>query len=170
MKDFHEFAQYKDEKVPQDISEHIKNYVQKELNPSHQQVFIKLISIQAFIGFLTLIFCPQFQISLTNNFDFFHFFHHNFGESICMMICGSIFTGSGALFAAYILQAQEIKKIKESRLLYHISISIIALSTFLVLGSVIYLVLSLYWFIGSVISAMLLFEVNTILRKGLFNT
>ena len=87
-----------------------------------------------------------------------------------MMICGSIFTGSGALFAAYILQAQEIKKIKESRLLYHISISIIALSSFLVLGSDIYLLLSLYWFIGSVLSALFLFEVNTILRKGLFNT
>ena len=61
---------------PEDLSERILSFVQSDLNPSHKIVFTKLLAIQGFIGFLTLLFCPQFNLSLTNNFELFHYFHH----------------------------------------------------------------------------------------------
>ena len=141
-----------------------------DLHPSHSIVFFKLLIIQSFIGFLTLIFCPQFNQSLTNNFELFHYFHHHFGEKICMMICGSIFMGSGALLAAYLLKRSEVLKIKKSVFLYYATLSIIALSSFFLLGADIYLRLSTYWLVGSTIGGFVLFELNRLIRNKFLNT
>ena len=168
-KDYLDFMNSEGVNSPDKLNNKILDYVKNDLNPSHKIVFGKLLSIQAFIGFFTLTFCPQFKLSLTNNYALFHYFHHNFGESICMAICGSIFVGSGALLAAYILKASEIRKIKYSRFLYYLSITSIALTTFLILGADIYLNLVIFWFIGAYFGGLLLFEMNRIIRKAVFN-
>ena len=154
---------------PDGLSNKLLDYVRNDLNPSHKTVFGKLLSIHVFIGFLTLIFCPQFNLSLTNNYELFHYFHHKFGESICMAICGSIFVGSGALLAVYILKAGEVRKIRESRFLYYFSITSIAITTFLLLGVDAYLNLAIFWFIGAYVGGLVLFEVNRVIRREIFN-
>ncbi len=168
-KDFNDFIDSTELSPPEKLSNRILNLVKADLNPSHKIVFSKLLAIQAFIGFLTLTFCPQFSLSLTNHYELFHYFHHKFGENICMAICGSIFMGSGALFATYILKSSEIRKIKKSRLLYYMSLSIIAFSTFFLLGSNIYLILATYWLVGSTIGGLVVFELNRLIRKEVFN-
>lgn len=168
-KDFLNFTSSKGISPPDELSNKILDYVKHDLNPSHKIVFGKLLGIQVFIGFLTLIFCPQFNLSLTNNYELFHYFHHKFGESICMAICGSIFVGSGTLLAAYILKASEVRKIRNSRLLYYFSIVSIALTTFLLLGADIYLNLAMFWFIGAYIGGLVLFEVNRVIRREIFS-
>lgn len=86
-----------------------------------------------------------------------------------MMICGSIFIGSGALFAAYLFKSSEVKKIKESKVLYYTSISILALSSFIVLGSETYLTLAAFWLVGSTIGGLIVFELNRLIRRKIFN-
>lgn len=167
-KDFLDFINSKGVNPPEELSNKILSFVKADLNPSHQIVFSKILSIQAFIGFLTLVFCPQFDHSLTNNYELFHYFHHKFGESICMALCGSIFVGSGALFAAYLLKPVEVRKVKESKFLYYTFISILALSSFFVLGSEIYLNLASYWLLGAIIGGLLIFELNRLIRKEIF--
>lgn len=168
-KDFLDFLNSKDVKPSEQISSEVLNFVKADLDPSHKVVFSKLLGIQTFIGILTLTFCPQFNLSLTNSSDFFHYFHHTFGENICMAICGSIFMGSGAFFAAYILKLNEIQKIMQSRLLYFTSVSILALSTFLFLGAEVYLTLAVYWLLGSTIGGLIIFELNRLIRRGLIH-
>jgi len=168
-KDFLDFINSKGVNPPEDLSNRVLSFIKAELNPSHITVFSKLLGIQAFIGFLTLTFCPQFNLSLTSNYELFHYFHHSFGKSICMAICGSIFLGSGALFATYILKPSEIKKIKESNFLYYTSISVLALSSFFLLGSEIYLTLSAYWLFGSTVGGLVTFEINRIIRINIFH-
>lgn len=166
-KDFLDFMNSKGVHPPESLSHKILNFVQADLNPSHRVVFLKLLGIQAFIGFLTLIFCPQFDLSLTNNYELFHYFHYTFGTNICMAVCGSIFVGSGAVFAVYLLKPSEIRKIKEFKLLYYFSISIFALSIFFILGAKIYLTLSLYWLIGATFGGIAFFEFNSFIRKSI---
>lgn len=167
-KDFLDFINTKGINPPEKISRGVLNFVKADLNPSHKIVFSKLLGIQAFIGVLTLTFCPQFSLSLTNSFELFHYFHHTFGEKICMIICGSIFMGSGALFAAYLLKSSEIKKIKASRFLYYTSISILALSSFFLAGTDVYLTLAVYWLLGSTIGGLIIFELNSLIRREIF--
>ena len=168
-KDYLDFINSRSATPSNEISERVMSFVQTDLNPTHKVVFSKLLGIQALIGFLTLTFCPQFNFSLTNSYEVFHYFHHRFGESICMVICGSIFIGSGALFAAYLLKSSEVRKIKQSSFLYYTSISIMALSSFMLLGSEVYLTLAAYWFAGSTIGGVIVFELNRLIRRKLLN-
>ena len=167
-KEFLEFMNSKDINLPEELGQKVLNFVKNDLNPSHKIVFGKFLAIQAFIGFLTLLFCPQFSLSLTNNFELFHYFHHTFGERVCMAICGLIFIGSGAIFATYVLKQGEVRKIKESRFLYYFSITSIALSSFIFLGADTYLNLAVFWFLGASFGGLIMFEINRFIRKEVF--
>lgn len=163
--DYQDFINSEEINPPKELDEKILSFVKKELDPSHQAIFLKLIGIQAFIGLLSMLFCPQFNLSLTNSYDLFHYFHYNFGESICMLICGSIFVGSGAIFAAYTLNLAEVKKIHKSSFLYFTSISILSISVFMILGTKLYLNLVFFWFIGATLSSVILFNFNKVVRS-----
>lgn len=145
----------------------ILNKIKKDLSPSHASVFTKLLAVQAFIGFLTLSFCPQFKLSLTSNFELFHFFHNTFGENICMSICGAIFIGSGSVFASYIMGFGEINKIKESKFLYYTSLSVVFTGAFFVFGASFYLKSLVFWFLGAIFSGIFLLDLNFYFRKFL---
>ena len=149
------------------IDEKVLSYVEDRLNPGHKTVFLKLFSVQAFIGFITMLFCPQFNFSLTNNHDLFHYFHHNYGESICMIICGTIFMGTGAFFASFLLKKPEVAKIHQSVFLYYMALSIVALSIFFALGATIYLNLVAFWIVGAISSGVLFFEISKFTSKNI---
>ncbi len=162
--DFNDFLDNSKTSPPKSLNANILNTIRSDMNPSHKIVFFKLLLVQAFIGIITLLFCPQFELSLTNNADSFHYFHRLFGENICMVICGFIFIGSGAIFAAYILKASEVLKIKQSKILYYFSISSIALAMFISLGAKVYFNLALYWFLGAFVGGIIALELNSLLR------
>jgi hypothetical protein len=166
-KDYLDFINNEGVEPPLDLSNRVLHLIRSEMKPAHGLVLGKLILVQAFIGAITMIFCPQFSFSLTNNHDVFHFFHHKFGEYVCMIICGTIFMGTGALFASFLMKKGEVQRIRESRLLYYFTISILFMSIFLLMGADIYLRLVLFWLIGSVIGGALMFEVSRLVKQKL---
>lgn len=163
-KDYNDFLQAK-KTTPSRLDKNILNYVKSDLNPEHKVVFFKLMLIHGFIGIITMLFCPQFNFSLTNNFDLFHYFHTNFGHQVCMMICGCIFLGTGSIFATHILSQGEVNKIKSSRLLYFTALSIVAVSLFMLFGAKIYLNLVSFWLIGSILGSVIFFELNRLIKN-----
>jgi hypothetical protein len=166
-KDYNDFLDSKSI-TPNHLNDSIINMVSNELNPTHKAVFIKLASIQGFIGFITMLFCPQFNLSLTNNYDLFHYFHMTFGHQVCMVICGSIFLGSGAIFASYILNEAEINKIRKSRFLYYMALSIAAIPIFMIFGAEVYLGLSVFWLVGATFGGIIALELNRLIKKSIF--
>ncbi|MBT6324846.1 MAG: hypothetical protein HOJ35_02675 [Bdellovibrionales bacterium] len=165
--DFEDFTTREDASPSHELNQKILETVKNDLSSSHLTVLGKLLSIQGLIGFLTLLLCPQFNFSLTNNVEVFHYFHHNFGESICMIICGAIFIGPGAILAAYLLKYSELKMIKQSRFLYYFCLVSIFLLIFIVMGAEIYLKLTSFWVLGATLSGVILFESNRFIRTVL---
>lgn len=166
-KDYNSFKSEKRNSAPKALGLQVLSNIQRELNPPVWLVTLKLYSVQAIVGCLTLFFCPQFDLSLTNNYELFHYFHHTFGRYVCMSICGSIFIGSGAFIASSILSLGEIRKIKESKFLYYSSISGVSILAFLLLGAEVYLDISLAWLVGSLIGGIASFEMNRLVRYKL---
>ncbi len=162
--DFQDFIKDSSKSPSKEISNSVLAKIQKELDPSPWSVFTKLLTIQAFIGVITMLFCPQFTLSLTNNHKAYHYFHYNFGEQICMLICGSIFIGTGAVFASFILKSPEVSKIRDSKFLYFFSLCSIALLVFMLSGAELYLKLTSFWLIGAYISGLILFELGSFIR------
>lgn len=164
QRDYEDFTKQKRVSPNHLISSKISKMVLQELNPGHIKVFFKLLMSQGFIAVITMLFCPQFGLSLTNKYELFHYFHHTFGESICMLICGSIFMGSGAVFASSILKRNEILKIRKTKFLYYIAVVSTALPLLLLFGAEVYLNTLPYWLIGSISSGIILFECTSTLR------
>lgn len=140
-------------------SKNILDLVSEDLKPSPFKIFGKLTGVHGFVGILTMLFCPQFNLSLTNNYELFHYFHMNFGHAICMFICGSIFLGTGSLFALSILSREEVRKIRKTKALYHIALSIFATFIFSLIGTDVYLSFVIFWILGAVVSGFLFFEI-----------
>lgn len=165
--DYQDFLNSKAIQPPQELNTRIQKMVSSDLNPSQKIAFIKLITIQSFIGFITLLFCPQFNLSLTNNYELFHYFHHTYGQNICMMLCGSIFMGTGALFASSILTRSEVRLIRSKKLFLYPVLSMLALPIFLIFGAKLYLSLTIFWLLGASLSSIILFEISFKVRKSL---
>ena len=164
-KDYEDFVNSEGVKPPKELDSKIINYVRYDLNPDMKIVFFKLIGIQAFIGVLTLLFCPQFELSLTNNHDLYHYFHYTFGTYGCYSICGALFVGSGAIFASYLLRKSEVQKIRSNKSLCYLAISLIALSLFLLFGAEVYLTAALAWLVGAMLGGLLMVEINGFFRN-----
>lgn len=148
-RDFDEFLRSGGRTPQKDVSQAILDRVRSDLEPPVSLVFTKLLLVQSIVGVMTLLFCPQFNLSLTNNYDLFHFFHRNFGQTICMAICGGIFVGSGALIGSFILRKPEMNQVAKRPLLYYFAVASVFLSAFLLLGVDVYLEAALAWMVGS---------------------
>lgn len=165
-KDYEDFINSEGIMPPKELNAKIINFVRYDLNPDMKIVFSKLLGIQAFIGVLTLLFCPQFKLSLTNNYDLYHYFHYTFGTYGCFTICGALFIGSGAIFASYLLKKSEVKKIRSNKSLCYLAISLIAVSLFILFGAEIYLTAALAWLIGAILGGLLMVEINGFFRDS----
>lgn len=166
--DFKEFLHSSEKETlspSNELSRKILSQVRKDLIPSKPIVFGKLLLVQAFIGVITMLFCPQFSMSLTNHDQLYHFFHRTFGHYGCMMICGSLFIGSGALFSTTILNLAEIRLIKSSKFLSYLVLSGTFVMTFMLIGAEIYLDIALVWIFGATLSGSVFFQVSSILKR-----
>lgn len=159
--DYRDFVAYEDRLPLEHTQSAILDYVKADLHPSPIVIFGKLLIVQVVMGLLTLLFCPQFGFSLPNGIEMFHYIHHNYGESVCMVICGAIFMAPGAVFASYILKTREVQKIRAAGSLYHIAIAAVAI---FILGANIFSQPALFWLIGASMAAMTMFDVNLALR------
>lgn len=162
--DFQDFLHSRGNGPSAELDRDIVHFVQKDLGSEHKIVFAKLLVIQAFVGSLTLLFCPQFEFSFTNNHQLYHYFHYTFGTYICFSVCGALFIGSGAIFAAYLLKKSEIRKIKNSWFFYYLFLSIIAAGVFFFFGANIYLAALGPWLLGAIMGGILMLELNSYFR------
>ena len=165
--DWQEFIAGKDERVPTQVHTKLLHHIRAELQPGVVLVFVKLLLMQASTGVLTLLYCPQFELSLTGNIEMLHYFHHNYGMNVCALVCGAIFTAPGAVLAAYLLKTAEINRIRNAGMLYHLGIAAVALLAFCICGADVYNQLALFWLTAAALTATLLFDLNFWLRPRL---
>ena len=169
-KDFEDFLKADGFSPESKLSEGIISFVRRDLNPPHSLVFMKLLLIQTFVGIITMLFCPQFDMSLTSSYELFHFFHRHFGRLMCMAICGGIFVGSGAIVGAFVLDKPQLKKVSNSPLLYYFSISSIFLAVFLLLGVETYLDISIAWILGAALVGSVMHLVSKKARQMILSS
>lgn len=169
-KSYNEFINSDGATPSKELDSKITNFVKYDLNPDIKIVFFKLLAVQIFIGTLTLLFCPQFKLSLTNNHKIFHYFHYTFGTYACYAACGSFFIGSGAIFASYLLSKSELQKVRSNKSLFYLAISLIAVTLFLLFGAEIYLATAFAWLVGAIFGGLFMVEINSFIRNVFLTT
>lgn len=159
-----EFIAGKDDRVPAQAHANILRQVKAELQPAATLIFTKLLVVQAVMGVMTLLFCPQFELSLTSDAELFHYFHYTYGASICALVCGAIFVAPGAVCAAYLLKPVEVQKVRHAGLCYHLVVAGLILFVFFLCGADVLNQLALFWLTAAALTATLLFDLNLWLR------
>jgi hypothetical protein len=165
-KDFAEFMNKGETQVPDALSTQVLSQIHKELNPSATNVFLKIAFIQFAVGSVSLLFCPQFGISLTSSQGIMPYLM-KFGEGVCMLGCGAIFTAFSLLIASFALRPEEVRALKQHELLHLLSLATLSLGAFLCLGGEIVLTLGFVWILGAIIGGIFTLELGWALRAKL---
>lgn len=163
-KEFQNFILASEMKPPDGITDALLSKVRIELNPSSWKVFSKMTFIHAVVGTITLLFCPQFGISLFSDMGLMALFMQ-FGEIACMFGCGSVFLGGSALVSALILRPEEIKVIRKNRWVQFSILSGFSLGALICLGASVVMTLGVAWFMGSILAGLGSLELGWMLRR-----
>lgn len=162
--DFTEFLMNEPVEVPRELTEKILLQIKTELNPSFMKVFGKISSTHFVIGFFTLLFCPQFDISITSQLGLVPFLMQ-FGHEVCTFGCGVIFVGMSVLFSSFYLKPEELKMLKKHQILQLLVLSSLTLGFFIAIGAEIVLSLGLIWLTGAFVGGILSLNLGLSLRR-----
>ena len=162
--EFREFAEAESVSVPEALSAHVLETIHHEMNPAALTVFTKVVFIQAVVGAVSLLFCPQFGVSLTSSLGIMPYLM-KFGESVCMLGCGGLFAGLSLLAASLLLKPEEVRSLKQHEVLHLVSLATLSLGAFLCLGGEIVFTLGLVWLLGAVLGGAISLEAGWALRR-----
>ena len=152
---------------PQILSEQIFSRVRRDLNPSIWKVFSKLSLIHFFTALATLSICPQFGVRLLGEGVGLMTYFMQFGAYGCMLACGSFFVGSSVLVAMIILRSEEIRVIRNHRILELGALSLLSLGFFIMLQAKMILGIFFAWAVGSFVGGILMLELGWNIRYRL---
>lgn len=162
--EFADFLMSEPVEVPHKVTETIFSEIHHELNPSFLQVFGKISYIHFIVGFFTLLFCPQFDISITSQFGLIPYFMQ-FGHEVCTFACGAIFVGLSLLASSFHLKPEDIKVLKEYEFLQLLVLSSLSLGFFVALGAEVVLSLGIIWLVGAIVGGILTLNLGWALRR-----
>jgi len=163
--DYNDFISSKQSLPSKEIDFDILKRVKNDLCPSAKIVFSKLLGIQLGIGTLTLLFCPQFGLSLTNHYELFHYFHRTFGSLICNAVCGLIFIGLGSLLAVGLFKKSEIQLVFRSLILYSVLVTAIIISFFILFGAQVYFEAAIIWSLSVIVCQIVILTLGKLVKS-----
>lgn len=162
-KDFAEFLNIEGQEPPSHVTQRIMEIVHKDFNPSAWHVISRLAMIQAVVGGFSLLICAQFGIGPG---PLMHVFMQ-LGETLCMALCGALFLGLSALSATLLLEAPEVRLIRNSGYLPLFIMGVLSLGIFFGFGAEIVSSLAFVWLLGGFIGGLLAIELGWKLRRQL---
>lgn len=168
-KDWKEFSAIQGITPPAALSEKVLSKIHSELHPNAWKVFSKLALIHALVGAVTLSICPQFGIRLLGDgMGLMHIFM-GLGKFGCPLACGMFFLGTSLLVATMALRPEEVRAIRNHRLLELSLLTMLSLGAFIMVDAEIVLGFAAAWVVGSILGGALVLEAGWFLRtKVLF--
>lgn len=163
-KEFSKFLETDPVAVPNEIGAPVLHQVEQDLNPSPWRVFRKAGLIQVVMGFITLLFCPQFGLSLTGIHGIMHVFMR-YGDTACMFGCGLLFAGSSLLVSSIALSPDEVRAFRKHRTLQFALLGLLTMGTFLCLGAEVWETLTLVWLAGYFLGGIASLELGWMARR-----
>lgn len=154
LEDFQDFVRTEGSPVSPEASKAILERIHEELNPSPWIIFLKLLSIHAIIGTLSLAICNQFEMSPFETSFSLSEYMMKFGHSVCMASCGFIFISLTVALCRPLLRSEDFRVLKKNAALQVFGLSSLSLVAFLAFGAEIIFTVGLLWLIGAMLGGM----------------
>lgn len=163
-KDFSDFLSAENTYPPLELTNSITALVHGKLNPSPWSVFGKISFIQVVVGAVSLLFCPQFGVGFTSSMGIMPYLMR-FGEGVCMLGCGAVFTGISLLAGSFLLRPEEVRVLKDRKILQLTSLATLSLGALLCLGGEVVATLAFVWILGALLGGAATLEVGWRIRR-----
>lgn len=154
-------------KPSEKINHKILKEIKHRLNPSFQNILLKLFAIHLMVGFVTLSICPQMGVSTfhtdINLMDYFMYF----GPTICSMLCGMFFLFSSMLLGYLILSRDEDRLIKSKKFATTSILILYSIGFLVIFSPNIFVEFSLIWLIGAFLGSIVSIELASFVKNWL---
>ncbi len=162
--DFQIFLSSSEVTPPLSLREKIIGMVERDLNPSLQSVFFKVLAVHAVTSLISLSLCSQFGIRALPVLDLMNSVMKIAGESLCMVFCGALYLGFSALVISFMLRIEELRLVQKHKFLQVSFLSGASLGVFLCLGAEVLWGPSLLWLLGSLAGGIGSLKVGSMIR------
>ncbi|HEY8278466.1 MAG TPA: hypothetical protein VIH99_02505 [Bdellovibrionota bacterium] len=146
------------------LSEAVRSKIFVKLQPPFWQVLGKLAFIQTLAGALSLAYCPQFGMAFSRSHGLMHYLMQ-YGKSVCMLGCGALFVGVSLLAASLVLRPEEVRALRERRLLQITATVGLSLGAFVCFGAEVMEAMTLAWALGATLGGMATLELGWSIRR-----
>jgi hypothetical protein len=163
--EFQLFLSADEVRPPQELGHNIQQHVGRELNPTFQTVFLKVLGVHAAVSLFSLSLCSQFGFQTISLFDLMDHFMKFAGPTYCMAFCGAIYLGISALALSFLLKPEEVKAIRRHAVLQMILLAGVSLGVFLCLGANMLFVPVALWIVGSLAGGIATLEGGWLVRS-----
>lgn len=155
LEDYQEFLNANNVQVPSELNESVLLKVHRLIKPNAWIIFLKLLGIHFFTGFLSLSICHQFGLNPFNTEkSLADWFMRIGGHHFCMLGCGTLFVGVSFLAAGYFYTTEEIRALKQNEFLQNLSLGLISLGVFAAFGVEMALSVAGLWLLGGLIGGV----------------
>lgn len=144
--------------VPAKLDHQILSKVKTDLEPSHQQVLVKLGFLHMLASLATLSVCPQFGIRLAGEGMGAMQWFMSLGTWGCAAACGTLFISSSLLLASIVLSRAEWRAIRSNSILTLTALVLPSLGFFKIMEGEFFLEFSVAWLLGALISGLVMLE------------
>lgn len=163
--EFNEFLSAPEVAPPIAACDAVLSQVNRELNPSNQSVFLKMLGVHTVVSLFSLSICSQFGVQFLKLYDAMDSMMEVVGHTYCMAFCGLLYLGISALAFSLLLRPEEIRVIRRHKILQLTLLSGVSLGVFLCLGAKILLIPGTLWIAGSLIGGIATLELGWMLRS-----
>ena len=162
--EFNAFLSASEIAPPTGVREAVLSYVTKDLNPSNQSVFLKMLGIHSVVSLFSLSICSQFGVQTLRLYDAMESMMAVVGHTYCMAFCGLLYFTISALALSFLLRPEEIKVIRRHKVLQLTLLAGVSLGVFLCLGATVLFLPSILWVTGSLVGGIVSLELGWMIR------
>ncbi len=155
LQDYAEFANTESASISVSTLKSLK----KKLFPHPWIVFLKVLSLHIFVGFLSLAICNQFGLNpFQTNQSLTNWFMQISNHHICMVLCGFFFMSTTYILASALLSLEEIESIRRVEKLQTALLVLISLASFYFFGGQLVAIFTFLWLLGAALGSWLSIE------------
>lgn len=164
-KEYEDFISSGSRQPSERLSRGVLSQIGEKLHPSAWLVFLKLGAVHLVASLLTLSLCPQFGLGLAGTDSALYKMFLKLGPTGCMVACGAFFMSLTLILASLILKPEEIRSLREHRVVQVGALGLISSVIFICLGAEVHLQYLTAWFAGLMLFGTLSLEIGWKSRK-----
>lgn len=161
--EFNSFMEGESTVPPIRVKELVQGQIFRELNPAPWLINLKMVMVMLVTLPLNLFLCPQFGMGFLEASGFRSVvmpYIMIFGIYGCMALCGAIFIGTTTLIASFMFRPEDVRTIRNQKLLQFTFLSLLALGSFVCFGADVFFSTGAVWLFGAILGGVASLEVG----------